>query len=176
MAQYEVAKAQPAEGKASDSPRKGGFCHRPWAPWLHAESWKKAYRSKNCLVAAEDLPTGANAGLERCPIRGHARRPTHAILISNEKLPGSRNVVGQPSVGFSDRSRHIPGQAKIESERWYDPPIVLHERTPDCPAAAGDGTIERLVMNGQASEAEQKIGLGIATNVIYQGMSGWLNL
>jgi hypothetical protein len=39
VAQYEVAKAQPAEANASDSPRNGGFCHSHWAPWLQAESW-----------------------------------------------------------------------------------------------------------------------------------------
>ena len=49
-------------------------------------------------------------------------------------------------------------------KRWFDPPIILEKRPEDATSAAGDGAIERLVMNGQACDANQKIGLGIAGN------------
>ncbi len=28
--------------KNADLAKKGGFCHNPWAPWFHDESWKIA--------------------------------------------------------------------------------------------------------------------------------------
>jgi hypothetical protein len=41
----------------------------------------------------------------------------------------------------------------------------LDERTLDFPAAAGDRAVEGLVMNREARDAEQKIGLGITAYV-----------
>jgi hypothetical protein len=46
-----------------------------------------------------------------------------------------------------------------------DPPIIFGERTVDLPAAAGDGALVRLVVNGQAGDPEQEIGLRIARMV-----------
>src|ERR1035437_894328 len=117
------------------------------------------------LLAAEDLPGGADARFECCPIHLDARRRTHTILIGNEKLSSCGNIVGQASASFGDRSGHIPGHAKIEGESWCYPPIILDEGTVDFPSPAGDGPVERLIMNGQASDAEQKIGLRIAADV-----------
>ena len=155
VAQYEESQRRP--------PRRGegiGLAQEGWvlpqalstlAPGRVVEEGVAA--TQHCLVAAEYLPASADPRFEGCPVHVDARRPTHTILIGDEKLSSCGNVIGQAPVGFGDRSSHIPGQAKIERERGCDPPIVLDEGTPDCPAAAGDGPIERLVMNGQASKA-----------------------
>ncbi len=117
------------------------------------------------LVAAEDLPGSADAGFEGGPIHVDARRRAHAILIGDQKLPSGGNVVGQASVCFGDRSGHIPGQAKIEGERWCDPPIVFDERAADFQRRPVTGPLIGLVVNGEAGDAEQEIGLGVARQV-----------
>jgi hypothetical protein len=90
VAQYEVAKAQPAPKRiASDSPRKGGFCHRPCAPWLQdrvvIDGSRRGAPSSRC----RNLPGSADAGFERRPIHIDARRCAHTILIGDQKLPGA---------------------------------------------------------------------------------------
>src|SRR5580704_19035922 len=106
--------------------------------------------TQHCLVAAEHLPGGAEAGFESCPIHIDACRPTHSILIGNQKLTCCGNVVGLASAVVRDGRGHIPRQADIEGDGWCDPPIIFGERTIAFPAATGDRALIRLVMNGEA--------------------------
>src|ERR1700722_31780 len=70
---------------------------------------------------------------------------------------------------FSNRSGHVPGQAEVKRERRQDPPIIRDEGAINLPAAAGDRSLVRLVVNGPTRETEQEIGLRIARGAIACG-------
>ena len=92
-------------------------------------------------------------------------RPTHTILVGNEKLSSGGNVVCLASVFFANWSCQIPSQANVEDDRGRDAPIIFDKGTVDFPAAPGDRALIRLVMNGETRDPEQEIGLRITRDV-----------
>ncbi len=111
------------------------------------------------LIAAEDLPGAADPRFEAGPIHLDAPGIIHTILVGNQKLPSGGNVVSLASVCLCDGRRHVIRKADVEHDAGGDPPVILHVRTVDFPAAPADRTLIRLVVNGQTRDPEQEIGL-----------------
>src|SRR4029077_8086793 len=121
-----------------------------------------------CFVAAKNLPGQAYPGLKGRPIPVDARRITNTILPGNEKLARAASlgdVVGHALIDFRDGTGEIPRQTKIERQIFSNSPIILNEWAEDFPAAAGDRTIECLIVLRDTHQAEQEIRLSVTGNV-----------
>jgi hypothetical protein len=63
---------------------------------------------------------------------------------------------------LGDGSGQVPSQAEVEGERRGNAPIILDEGPYDVPAAAGDGAVVCLVVDGPSDKSHQQVRLGIA--------------
>src|SRR5437879_9072548 len=93
------------------------------------------------LVAAQGLPSQADARLHGSLVKLNAC-PLIRALSSNQELTGRRVKVRLPVFGLGNWGRQIPGETKIKSNVFRQPPIILDKWPENLPAAARDRTLE----------------------------------
>src|ERR1700722_4625459 len=119
----------------------------------------------DCVAGADDSAVAAT----RLPRDADARFEGVFIVIDSNPFSGvgtERGVardqelavgwveVRLPIRDFRDWRSQIPGEPEIDREIRSYPPIVLNEGAESLPTAARGAAIERLVMNGEAGQAE----------------------
>src|SRR5580704_3003764 len=113
------------------------------------------------FLAAAGLPSHTDAGLERGLIPLDTRVFIRA-LAGDQEGAGGRIEISLTIVHLGDGGRKIPSQTEIHSDVFRQAPIVLDEGTIDFPTSAGGGTLEGLVVNGEAGQAREQVRFGIA--------------
>ena len=112
------------------------------------------------LLAATGFPRETDARLEGALVKLDAC-PLARALPGNQELRGRGIEVRLTVARFRNRGRQIPGQSQIQRQVLPHSPIVLNVGTEDFPSPSGHIALEGLVVNCQARQAQEKVGLRI---------------